>query len=99
MDWQVVAAARQFDPDIVIIVLTGHGSLDTAVEGIHFNVFDYLRRRPSHHRLLSASALASQPMPMRSGVKRCLMLLIPLFVNCVVAGRLIALALRRQSGL
>lgn len=39
---QVVAAARQFDPDIVIIVLTGHGSLDTAVEGIHFNVFDYL---------------------------------------------------------
>jgi DNA-binding response OmpR family regulator len=39
---QVVAAARQFDPDLVIIVLTGHGSLDTAVEGIHFNVFDYL---------------------------------------------------------
>ncbi|MDZ4718239.1 MAG: response regulator transcription factor [Roseiflexaceae bacterium] len=39
---QVVAAARQQDADLAIIVLTGHGSLDTAVEGIQFNIFDYL---------------------------------------------------------
>ena len=39
---QVVAAARQRQPDLAIIVLTGHGSLDTAIEGLHQGVFDYL---------------------------------------------------------
>src|SRR5215217_4092771 len=39
---QVVAAARKRQPDLAIIVLTGHGSLETAVEGLHHGVFDYL---------------------------------------------------------
>ncbi|MBC8076631.1 MAG: response regulator, partial [Chloroflexales bacterium] len=39
---QVVAAARQRQPEIAIIVLTGHGSLETAVEGLHQGIFDYL---------------------------------------------------------
>jgi DNA-binding response OmpR family regulator len=39
---EVVAAARQRQSDIAVIVLTGHGSLDTAVEGLHQGIFDYL---------------------------------------------------------
>lgn len=39
---QVVAGVRQRLPDITIIVLTGHGSLETAVEGLRQGVFDYL---------------------------------------------------------
>src|SRR5690554_506913 len=39
---QVVAAARQRQPDMAIIVLTGHGSLETAIEGLHQGVFDYM---------------------------------------------------------
>jgi DNA-binding response OmpR family regulator len=39
---QVVAGARQRQPDLGVIVLTGHGSLDTAVEGLHQGIFDYL---------------------------------------------------------
>ena len=39
---QVVAAARQRQPEIAVIVLTGHGSLETAVEGLHQGIFDYL---------------------------------------------------------
>jgi len=39
---QVVAAARRRQSDLAIIVLTGHGSLETAVEGLHHGVFDYL---------------------------------------------------------
>lgn len=39
---QVVAAARQRQPDLAVIVLTGHGSLETAIEGMHQQVFDYL---------------------------------------------------------
>jgi DNA-binding response OmpR family regulator len=39
---QVVATARLRQPDIAIIVLTGHGSMETAIEGMHQGVFDYL---------------------------------------------------------
>lgn len=39
---QVVAAAKERQPDIAVIVLTGHGSLETAVEGLHQGIFDYL---------------------------------------------------------
>ncbi len=38
----VVAAARTRQPDLVVIVLTGHGSLDTAIEGLHQGIFDYV---------------------------------------------------------
>jgi DNA-binding response OmpR family regulator len=41
---EVVAAARQRQPDLVTIVLTGHGSLETAIEGLHLGIFDYLRK-------------------------------------------------------
>lgn len=39
---EVVAAARQRQPDMAIIVLTGHGSMETAIEGLHHGIFDYL---------------------------------------------------------
>lgn len=39
---QVVAAARERQADLAIIVLTGHGSLDTAIEALHQGIFDYL---------------------------------------------------------
>ncbi|MFP4438159.1 MAG: response regulator transcription factor [Chloroflexaceae bacterium] len=39
---QVVAAARDLKLDSAIIVLTGHGTLETAVEGLHHGIFDYL---------------------------------------------------------
>lgn len=39
---QVVAAAKTRQPNIAVIVLTGHGSLETAVEGLHQGIFDYL---------------------------------------------------------
>lgn len=47
---QVVAEARQRQPDLAVIVLTGHGSLETAVEGLHHGIFDYLLKttEPTH---------------------------------------------------
>jgi DNA-binding response OmpR family regulator len=39
---QVVAAARVRHPNIAIIVLTGHGSLETAIEGMRYDIFDYM---------------------------------------------------------
>jgi len=39
---QVLQAARQHDPDLVVIILTAHGSLESAVEALRLGAFDYL---------------------------------------------------------
>jgi DNA-binding response OmpR family regulator len=39
---QVVEALRARGLDTTVIVLTGHGSLATAIEGLHQDVFDYM---------------------------------------------------------
>lgn len=39
---QVVEAMRERNIDTTVIVLTGHGSLETAIEGIHQGIFDYM---------------------------------------------------------
>jgi len=39
---QVIDALRERGFDTTVIVLTGHGSLESAIEGIHQGVFDYM---------------------------------------------------------
>lgn len=49
----VAKRARELQADIAIIILTGHGSLDTAIEGIHAGVFDYLRKTSSPQEVVA----------------------------------------------
>ena len=39
---QVLQAAREQDPDLVVIILTAHGSMESAVEALRLGAFDYL---------------------------------------------------------
>ena len=39
---QVLEAARQLDPDLVVIILTAHGSMESAVQALRLGAFDYL---------------------------------------------------------
>ena len=39
---QVLKKAREKDEDLVVIILTGHGSIESAVEGLRQGAFDYL---------------------------------------------------------
>jgi DNA-binding response OmpR family regulator len=57
---QVVAAARARHPDIAIIVLTGHGSLETAIEGMRYNIFDYLLKTSEPARVVERVRAALQ---------------------------------------
>lgn len=63
---EVVAAAQQRQPDIVVIVLTGHGSLETVIEGIQYHIFDYILKTadPSHvlERVHAGLATRSQQL-------------------------------------
>jgi DNA-binding NtrC family response regulator len=39
---QVLARARELDPDTVVIMITGHGTVESAVEAMRAGAFDYL---------------------------------------------------------
>lgn len=64
---QVVTAARHLQPDIAIIVLTGHGSLETAIEGMHQGVFDYLLKTTEPAQVIERvnCALAARAQQLR----------------------------------
>ncbi len=53
---EVVAKVREAGHDTIIIVLTGHGSLDSAVEGIRYGIFDYLLKTSDPNQILARVA-------------------------------------------
>lgn len=44
--------ARDVNPDIPIIMISGHGNIDTAVEAVKKGAFDYVSKPPDLNRLL-----------------------------------------------
>ncbi len=44
--------ARQINPDTPIIIISGHGNIDTAVEAVKKGAFDYISKPPDLNRLL-----------------------------------------------
>lgn len=44
--------ARAHNPDVPIIIISGHGNLDTAVEAVKKGAFDYISKPPDLNRLL-----------------------------------------------
>ncbi|HUX85344.1 MAG TPA: sigma-54 dependent transcriptional regulator [Chitinophagaceae bacterium] len=44
--------AREFNPDIPVVMVSGHGNIDTAVEAVKKGAFDYISKPPDLNRLL-----------------------------------------------
>jgi signal transduction histidine kinase len=40
----VLEQLKRIDPDVEVLIITGYGSFDTAVEGLRFRAFDYLAK-------------------------------------------------------
>ncbi len=62
---EVVAKAREAGHDMIIIVLTGHGSLDSAIEGIRFGIFDYLLKTSDPNQILARVAAGLEERAVR----------------------------------
>ncbi|MGQ9925519.1 MAG: response regulator transcription factor [Chloroflexaceae bacterium] len=64
---QVVEALRQRNLDTMVIVLTGHGSLETAIEGMHQGIFDYILKTSDPEQILErvAAGLAERARRLR----------------------------------
>ncbi len=55
---QVVEALRSRGLDTEVIVLTGHGSLESAIEGIHHGIFDYMLKTSDPAQIVERVAAA-----------------------------------------
>jgi DNA-binding response OmpR family regulator len=44
---EVAQRARALQPEVALLILTGHGSLESALEGLHLGVVDYLLKTAS----------------------------------------------------
>lgn len=49
---EVLEKLQEFSPDVPVIMISGHGNIDTAVEAIKKGAFDYISKPPDLNRLL-----------------------------------------------
>ncbi len=68
---EVAKRARERQPDVAIIILTGHGSLDSALDGMHVGMFDYLLKTTSRTRCWRASKRRWRTTPTHGGNSTC----------------------------
>src|SRR5210317_1812964 len=55
---EVLEAVKKFKAEIPIVMISGHGDLDTAVNTMRLGAFDYISRPPDLNRLLNTVRIA-----------------------------------------
>ncbi len=49
---EVLSKIQEMDPDIPVVMISGHGTIETAVEAIKSGAYDYISKPPDLNRLL-----------------------------------------------
>jgi len=55
---EVLEAVKKIKPEILIVMISGHGDLDTAVNTMRLGAFDYISKPPDLNRLLNTVRIA-----------------------------------------
>ena len=55
---EVLEAAKKLKPETPIVMISGHGDLDTAVNTMRLGAFDYISKPPDLNRLLNTVRIA-----------------------------------------
>lgn len=66
---EILRQARTIDPDIAVIILTGFGSLESAVEALRLGADDYLMKPCNHEELLFRINACLQKQEMNKKIK------------------------------
>jgi DNA-binding response OmpR family regulator len=53
---EVMRRVEEISPDTQIVMLTGHGTMETAIEALRYEAHDYLLKPPSRQEILSSVA-------------------------------------------
>lgn len=62
--------SRMINPDVPIIIISGHGNIDTAVEAVKKGAFDYISKPPDLNRLLITLRNATEKQELVSEAKK-----------------------------
>lgn len=62
--------SRLINPDVPIIIISGHGNIDTAVEAVKKGAFDYISKPPDLNRLLITLRNATEKQELVSETKK-----------------------------
>ncbi len=55
---EVLEAVKKIKPEIPVVMISGHGDLDTAVNSMRLGAFDYISKPPDLNRLLNTVRIA-----------------------------------------
>lgn len=68
---EVLLEAKELDPSIRIVMISGHGDLETAVQAMKMGAFDYIAKPPDLNRLLTTvrKALSDLDIPQKEKPK------------------------------
>ena len=55
---EVLSASQKLKPELPVIMISGHGDLETAVETMRMGAFDYISKPPDLNRLLNTVRIA-----------------------------------------
>lgn len=61
--------AREINPDTPIIIISGHGNIDTAVEAVKKGAFDYISKPPDLNRMLITLRNATERTTLQAETK------------------------------
>ena len=61
---------RRFDPDLQVVVLTGHGTVASGIEGMQIGAADFLQKPADFDVLCMAVQAAAETTRTRRGVRR-----------------------------
>ena len=61
---------KKIDPDVPVIIVTGHGDVPTAVEAIKLGAYDFILKPPDFNRLIVLLRRAVEKAQLEENVKR-----------------------------
>lgn len=94
---EVMRETKKHSPDTVVIMLTGHGSLETAIEAMKYGAFDYLLK-PSSVRDLKDSIRRGLEKRQGDLQQRKLALQAREFARAIIEGGQISSGVEQKSG-
>lgn len=65
---EVLAAAKRMDPTVLVVLLTAHATVDTAVTAMRYGAFDYITKPFTSDELVQVARRAFESIPVNASI-------------------------------
>jgi DNA-binding NtrC family response regulator len=67
---ELLEAVKKIKPEIPIVMISGHGDMETAINTMRLGAFDYISKPPDLNRLLYRNALDKKQLVVENKILR-----------------------------